>query len=77
MGASKNSSVFDTEKARMAGAELTKMSAIPQSDAELSTYASYSPETLSKAARDPRSRYFAQGLSTPLYSSSITGETNS
>ena len=77
MGASKYNSVFDAEKARMAGSELAKMSTTPQSDAELSTYASYSPDTPSKAARDPRSRYFAQGLSAPIYSSPITGETNS
>jgi len=66
MGASKNSSVFDTEKLRMAGDQLTKMSSVPQSDAELSTYAAYSPETPSKAARDARSRYLAQGVSAPI-----------
>jgi hypothetical protein len=77
MGASKNSSVFDTEKLRMAGDQLAKASSIPQSDAELSTYASYSPETPSKAARDARSRYLAQGVSAPIPFSLIEEGTKS
>jgi hypothetical protein len=61
----------------MAGDELAKLSPNLQSDAELSTYASYSPDTPSKAARQPRSRYLAQGLATPTYSSFTAGELNS
>jgi hypothetical protein len=77
MGASKGSSVFDTEKLRMAGDQLSKMSSAPQSDAELSTYASYSPDTPSKAARDARSRYLAQGVSAPIPFSLIQEEAKS
>lgn len=65
MGASKYDSVFNAEKLRMMGDQLSKMSPNSQSDAELSTYASYSPESPSKAARDARSRYFSQGISAP------------
>jgi hypothetical protein len=77
MGASKNSSVFDKEKFRMAGDQLTKASSTPQSDAELSTYARYSPETPSKSAMDARSRYLAQGVSAPIPFSLIEGGTQS
>lgn len=77
MGASKDSSVFDTEKLRMAGDQFTKMSSVPQSDSELSTYASYSPETPSKAARDARSRYLSQGVSAPIPFSLVQQESKS
>jgi hypothetical protein len=71
MGASKNSSAFDGEKIRMAGQALSAPFSSTKSDAELSTYARYSPELPSKTAavRDLRSRYLSSGSSSIPYSS--------